>query len=274
MSGVPRSYTSVVAPVIAVLATVGLAYAVGFGPFHDGPQAAEAEDGGTVALMCAADRPEDCEPTEENIRRSHEGAEDSGDPLPTSGTTLPAAQPDARTPLPPVVNGVRTLFDDKWLVEEGQWTLGEPPVTYDAPPGTPEPSFTAMLEAVGPDGVYITTPGFYGYYRTVVELHDRAPAVPAWCQDAAEVSLRIGGERPAFTMASFDLVGDPVTVPAGTYRVRYCTEQQDRAATQDEFTGDEYTVYAGRHLLQLWRAPRRADQVLRAQSTWARNLSR
>lgn len=267
-----RFPVSVVAPVIAVLATIGLAYSAGIRPFDHGaePEDAEVVDG--FVLACRDDRPEDCEPTEENIRRAREGL--SGVDAPHSVSPTPPVEPDTRKPFPPAVNGVHTLFEDNWLVEEGQWSLGEPPMSYEAPPGTPEPSFRVMLESVGPEGAYVTTPGFYGYYRTVVELHDQAPAVPAWCEDAAEASLGIRGERPAFMMGSFETFTDPIAVPAGTYRVRYCTEDQDRAATQDEFTGDEYTVYAGRHLLQLWLSPRIRDEVLRAGSSWARQLGR
>ena len=268
MSRMSRSYMSVVPPTIAVLVTVGFAYATGLPPFRDEVGSYDR----VIGLTCLEDHPEDCELTEENIRRAHEEAGDRDDLQPEIESPAPVVEPDPRKPLPPAVNGVRLLFDDDWVVEEGQWTLGELPEQYDAPPGTPEPSFQALIESVGVDGAFISTPGFYGRYRTVVELHDRAPAVPDWCQDAAEISLRIVGSQPAFAMASFETFSDPVAVPAGIYRVRYCTEKQDRAATQEEFTGDEYTVYAGRHLLQLWEAPRAPDKVLREGSRWAQRL--
>src|SRR4051812_17560968 len=103
----PRLNASVVAPVVAVLVTVGFAYASGYGPFGHDPM-------GDVA-----------------------GPRDS-----SQESKPPPAEKDEREPLPPAVNGVHTLFDDKWTVEEGQWSLGATADMYEAPPGTPEPSFT------------------------------------------------------------------------------------------------------------------------------------
>lgn len=189
------------------------------------------------------------------------------DPPDSEVTSIPEPE-TVRTqpPLPPAVNGVRVLYDEKWTVEEGQWTLD---ASGDIPDG---PSFRRLLESTGGTTAWINVPGFYGNYRTRVELHESGPTVPGWCEDAAEVSIQVRPRVGGVVMGSFETYEHlPVNGP-GWYRVRYCTEKQDLAATQDEFTGDEYTTYAGRHLIQLWKAPRRSDEILREGSRWARSL--
>ena len=171
---------------------------------------------------------------------------------------------------PTPVNGVRTLYDDLWLVEEGQWWLGNGETYFDAEPVT----FQRLLESAGPDAVSVTVPGADGLYRTVVELHDAPPAVPSWCEDVAESSMTMDAEASAFQMGSFETFSDPFALERGDYRVRYCTELQDRAAGEDAFVDDgNYATYSGRHPLQIWPAQRAPDRTLRQGSDWAKSLT-
>lgn len=136
------------------------------------------------------------------------------------------------------------------------------------------PSYQRLLESVSDEAAYLSVPGLYGRYRTRLELHRQAPPTPTWCEDIAETSLHMEGEPSGLQMGSFDTFSRPFGIPAGWYRLRYCTEKQDAAATQDEFTGEDYTIYEGRHLLQVWRAPRDVDRTIRIGSAWARALER
>lgn len=213
---------SVSAFVIAVIGTVALAHLLGIAPFGDRGPARSGVD--VVA------------------------GPDEGDP--------------GLKPLPAAVNGVRTLYDGAWLVEEGQWS-----VEGDESLGG-VPSFRRLLESVDGHAVYIATPGFYGRYRTRLELDDVQPAVEPWCEDVAESSLEV--TATGLVMSAFETFSDSYALDPGWYRIRYCAEQQDLAAQQDEFTGEEYTTYAGRHLIQLWKSPRQPDRTLRTGSHWAR----
>lgn len=164
-------------------------------------------------------------------------------------------------------NGVAVLYDDdKWVVEEGQWWLGNIPEDESQ-----WPRFDRILASAGPNAIVVVAPGFYGRYRVRVELRRTAPAVPVWCEDVAEASMRIQGPGSAFEMTSFETFSNRWMVKPGWYRVRYCTEKQDRASHQDEFTGNDYTVYDGRHLIQFWKAPQTPDEMLKTGSAFARH---
>jgi len=178
-------------------------------------------------------------------------------------------RPGPATTLPPAVNGVRVLYDDLWTVEEGQWWLG----SADAYFGDEIPTFRQLLESVNSGAVSITVPGADGRYRARVELRDVPPSIASWCEDAAEASLEVPSGKRAITMGSFESFDDLPVAGAGWYRVRYCTEQQDRAAGEDAFVGEDYATYSGRHLIQVWPAPPAADEALREGSDWARRLT-
>ena len=73
-------------------------------------------------------------------------------------------------------------------------------------------------------------------------------------------------------MWSFETWAEPWDIPAGSYRVRYCVTGLDTVAeetAEDEFEGDDYRLYSGRQLLQLWPATSAADEVIRVGSQWA-----
>lgn len=193
------------------------------------------------------------------------GARPSSGSRPGGGASYPPAVPA----LPAATNGVRALYDGAWLVEEGQWWLGSAEAYFDR---GDVPTFHRMLESVNSGSVSITIPAADGRYRTRVELRDVAPAVAPWCEDAAEASLEVPLGRRAVTMGSLETFQDLPVPKAGWYRVRYCTEEQDRAADEDAFVGEDAATYTGRHLIQVWPAPQAPDRLLRAGSDWVRRL--
>lgn len=172
--------------------------------------------------------------------------------------------------LPPAVDGVRVLYDGLWQVDEGQWWIGNGEAILDVPNG---PTFRRMFESVGAEGAYVTVPGDGGRYRARVELHDQVPSIPHWCADGAEVSVNMPADPSPFQMGSFETYSPVIGLAAGAYRLRYCTEKQDLAADQDPYASYP-TTYQGRHLFQLWKAPRALDRTLRISSAWARDLER
>lgn len=199
-------------------------------------------------------------------------------PRPAAPQTLPADlaslfEPRATKPTNRAGTGRAVLYDDSWVVEEGQWWLGAFP-EQDESEG---PSYHRLLESVGDTSVVITEPGFYGRYRVRIELDQNAPDIPRWCEDVAEASLRVdpGSDSDGPVMGSFETFSEELPLEPGWYRVRYCTEKQDVAARQDEFDeSGEYTLYAGRHLFQLWKAPQTPDVTIRAGSAFARDPAR
>lgn len=194
-----------------------------------------------------------------------EGARPSSGVRPRGGASSSPPVPA----LPAATNGVRVLYDDAWLVEEGQWWLGSAEAYFDR---GDVPTFRRVLESVNSGSVSITIPAADGRYRTRVELSEVAPPVADWCEDVAEASLEVAAGARAVTMGSFETFRDlPVQGP-GWYRVRYCAEKQDRAAAEDAFVGEDHATYTGRHLIQVWPAPRASDRVLREGSTWVRRL--
>ena len=172
--------------------------------------------------------------------------------------------------LPAATDGVRLLYDDAWTVEEGQWWLGSAEAYFDR---GDIPAYGQVLESVNSGSVSLTVPAADGRYRTRVELRDVEPAVEGWCEDVAEASLEVPADVPAVTMGSFETFEDLPVRQSGWYRVRYCAEKQDRAAAEDAHVGNGLVTYTGRHLIQLWPAPRSSDRVLRAGSLWARRLA-
>lgn len=197
----------------------------------------------------------------------------SGEVRPSSGARPggEGSYPPPVPTLPAATDGVRVLYDDAWTVEEGQWWLGSAAAYFD---GGDIPSYRQILESVNAGSVSITVPGADGRYRARVELRDVAPPVAGWCGDVAEASLEVpaGGDH-AVTMGSFETFADLPVQRAGWYRVRYCTEEQDRAAAEDAHVRNGLVTYTGRHLIQLWPERRAPDRVLRERSTWARRLS-
>jgi hypothetical protein len=244
MSGMPRSVVALVlAVVLAVVLAAGYATYALVGPSHSG-------DGSDRELSAV---------TEATVTP------------PTPGSYDPPDLPDAGlASLPSAVNGVRTLYDDLWLVEEGQWWIGNGEIYL--PDSSNLVSYRRILESAGTDAAVITAPAADGKYRAKLELHENPPAVPGWCQDVAEASVHMDADPSGLQMGSFDTFSEPVGIPRGWYRVRYCTEKQDVAARQDAFVGDDHATYAGRHLIQLWKAPPQPDQTLRLGSRWATKL--
>lgn len=199
--------------------------------------------------------------------------DDPGRVRPSTGSRPGAGDPGAE-PLPAspaATSGVRVLYDGAWLVEEGQWWLGSAEAYFDR---GDIPTFRRILESVNPGSVSITIPAADGRYRTRVELREVSPAVADWCEDVAESSLEVPVGVHVVTMGSFETSEDLPVPRAGWYRVRYCTEEQDRAAAEDAFVREGHTTtYTGRHLIQLWPAPRAGDRVLGEGSQWARRLA-
>lgn len=180
------------------------------------------------------------------------------------------APPPVPVPAPTTEDGV--LYDDTWVVEEGVWYLGpadDMPRLLDTR-SAPETRVTGLLETVDPRYLLVMPPGLYGKYRVRIELHPAQPRVPAWCEDVVEVPLHLAGEPLA--MGSFESFSEPMDVPAGDYRVRYCASELDAAAGEEEFDGDDYHLYSGRHLFQLWQAPRSPAAVVSEGSDYAREL--
>ena len=114
-------------------------------------------------------------------------------------------------------------------------------------------------------------PGLYGKFRTRVEIFEARPDVPGWCEDVVEVSL---STRGGLAMGSFEYFEEPWDVTAGDYRVRLCVTGSDQAETEDEFDGDDYHTYTGRHLLQLWPAAPAPDEVVKVGSRFAARAHR
>jgi hypothetical protein len=193
--------------------------------------------------------------------------DDSGGGLPPTPSRAPSGGLIADSAPPSAVGGVRVLYDDAWTVEEGQWWLGSARAYFDQ---GDLPTFHRILESVNRGSVSITVPAADGNYLTRVELHQSAPAIPEWCEDVAEASLEVPPAARAITMGSLEALRDLWVPGPGWYRVRYCTEEQDRAASEDAFVGEEQVTYTGRHLVQVWPAPRSPDQLLREGSAWAR----
>ena len=171
---------------------------------------------------------------------------------------------------PAAIDGVRVIFDGRWEVDEGLWWLADA-TSYDVD-RAPGPSFRLLVESDLTDAVMLTVPNADGGYRARVEVHDLAPAQPEWCEDLAEASLRIapGG---ALEMGTYGPRAFLVRIEPGWYRVRYCTELQDRAAEEDAVISERPRTYSGRHLVQLWPADRAADRTLRSGSGFARTLT-
>lgn len=182
---------------------------------------------------------------------------DGSDPAPPeSPSQHPADTIEARS----------VLYDDDFLVEEGVWWLG---VGYPPVPTVLPGTSNGLLGVVGPVGMWVSGPGLYGKYRVRIESAPTRPPVPRWCEDVVEVAYphRVDG----IWMGSFETQTRRLPLPPDNYRVRYCAEGLDRAATEPEFDGNRYHVYSSRHLFQLWPAPLRPDAVVRAGSDFARS---
>lgn len=188
---------------------------------------------------------------------------------PVSAAPTSLARP---LPLPSAVDGVRVLYEGDWEVAEGLWWLADASAFEldQAPPA----SYRQLAESIGTTAVMLTPPNADGRYRTRLELLEEAPDLPAWCEDVAEASLSIGGTSGVLEMASEFVDPLRIEVPAGWYRVRYCTELQDLATDEDAVITERPETYSGRHLLQLWPAERAPDRAERAGSDFARSLAR
>jgi hypothetical protein len=198
-----------------------------------------------------------------------DGSELNGD-APTTPQTSPPEVPAGQnpTPLGPLTSPV--IFDDVWFVEEGVWNITQ----YGGFAEHFERAFrgqaNGLLGAGDRGALWITAPALYGKFRVRVELHHMQPPIPDWCEDVVEVSYRVGG-RP-LVMGGFEEWSEPMPVPAGDYRVRYCASQLDEAFASDEFDGDEFRIFPGRHLFQFWRAPLAPDAVVRQTSDFAASV--
>lgn len=185
---------------------------------------------------------------------AHENDADPDPPQP-SDTTTTATAPT-----------VQVLFDRPWVVVEGVWfisTRGYP--RYEAG------STTGLLNATAPGSVYVNGPALYGKYAVRVEAHSARPSVPQRCEDVVEVSLTI---KRSLSMGSFETFTRRWRLTAGDYRLRYCATGLDRAAAEtavSEFDGNAYRLYSGRHLFQLWQAPRAPARVIRVRSDFAKS---
>ncbi len=171
-------------------------------------------------------------------------------------------------------SSVRTegvLYDGAWVVEEGVWFLGDPERYAPMPDRAVRGQANGLLGAQVRGVLGLNVPGLYGKYRTRVELFESEPEVPSWCEDVVEVPFRSAGE---IAMGSFEYFEPAWHVQSGTYRVRECVTGLDQAATEEEFDGDDYHTYTGRHLLQLWPAPLEPDEVVRVGSRWAERRHR
>ncbi|KRF14027.1 hypothetical protein ASG90_14670 [Nocardioides sp. Soil797] len=169
------------------------------------------------------------------------------------------------------VSDQRVLFDAPWVVEEGVWYIGP---AEDGPdfevPHDPRAYVTGLLDTADPRYLVVHGPTLYGKYRVRLELHADRPSVPNWCEDIVEVPLKVEGRT--LGMGSFETFAKPLTVPVGEYRVRYCVTGLDTAAqetAEDEFEGDDYKLYTGRHLFQFWQAPHQPAEVVRIGSNFA-----
>jgi hypothetical protein len=132
-----------------------------------------------------------------------------------------------------------------------------------------------LLGAGAKHGVWVSGPALYGKYAVRIITSARRPRVPAWCEDAVEVSYTFGAG--SLTMGSFDTWAEPMPLEPGTYRIRYCVAGHDAAAAEtaeDEFDGDDYRLYSSRHLFQLWQAPSAPDEVIREGSAFAQREKR
>lgn len=160
-----------------------------------------------------------------------------------------------------------TLYDKPFSVDEGLWDIGfldaEVPFPRIFPGRT-----NGLLGADRRTSLVVSTPGLYGRYPTRIELHPTRPRVPSACEDVVEVPYEQVGDE--VRMASFDTSTRSMVVPAGSYRVRLCVTGLDIAAQEDEFTGDDYTVYSSHYLFQLWPAAVAPARIVRTGSDWAR----
>lgn len=162
------------------------------------------------------------------------------------------------------------LYDEEFTVIEGVWSLsnGDDIVGLG---GLFEGQTNGLLAAGAKGGVSIWGPALYGKYSVKIISSDERPRIPAWCEDVVEVSYEYTAGY--IVMGSFDEWTDRMELAPGTYRIRYCATGLDatvRETAEDEFDGDDYRLYSGKHLFQLWPAPMTPDEVLKETSEYAR----
>lgn len=165
----------------------------------------------------------------------------------------------------------RVLYDDVWTIEEGVWSMVQEGGPWNGVLRAFRGQSNGLLGAHVRGAMVVNAPGLYGNYRTRVELLEARPDVPAWCEDVVEVSFHTRG---GLQLGSFEWFEEPWDVPAGDYRVRECVTGLDQAETEDEFDGDDYHTYTGRHLFQLWPAQPAPDEVVKVGSRFAARAHR
>jgi len=182
----------------------------------------------------------------------------------------PLRAPEPVSSISPATSAGPVLYDDAFVVEEGVWYLADGQ-DYPSLNGTHRGQVNGLLGAGAKRGVWISGPALYGKYAVRIVTNEHEPRMPAWCEDAVEVSYAF--TQGSITMGSFETWTDLLPLAAGTYRIRYCVSGHDVAAAEtaeDEFDGDDYRLYSSRHLFQLWPAPAARDEVLREGSDFAR----
>ncbi|KAA1416775.1 hypothetical protein F0U44_16395 [Nocardioides humilatus] len=179
------------------------------------------------------------------------------DPLATEGSTGSTSTAELTD---------QVLFDRPWVVEEGVWFL-----TARGYPRFRGGQTSRVLNTTEPGRIVINAPALYGKYAVRIETHTERPPIPEWCEDVVEVSLEV---RRAIWMGSFESFSRSWRLPAGDYRVRYCATGLDLAAAEtaeDEFDGNDYRLYSGRQLFQLWQAPYDEERDIRIGSDYVRS---
>src|SRR5690349_9354532 len=122
------SRVSVVAFVVAVLLTTGYARVAELGPFAPDRNASTSADGSLSDAECRALLKEALDAVDDDDEASANliaiqgcddvfGTDESEVPEPDEDAPVDLPEP-AFGPLPPEIDGVRTLYDDLWTVEE------------------------------------------------------------------------------------------------------------------------------------------------------------
>ena len=159
---------------------------------------------------------------------------------------------------------MRTLFD------------GDVPVHYGflhlRADGDDDPDLTAarggqangLCGAAVPGGLALTTGTHTGAVPVRAELHDSEPPLEERWEDVVEVPLELAaGEYLLTAFAWGEEIG---TIPAGSYRARWCANRMDEGYDGARLDDDPET---DRYLLQLWPAPPAPDAVVRQGSDCA-----
>jgi hypothetical protein len=160
---------------------------------------------------------------------------------------------------------VRVLLDETILTDFGQFELvwGD---DYEGFNGGFARVFAGQVNglvgAAFEEGMYVNLARRSGGSPVRIELHEDASTLdPEQWEDVVEVSISVPpGEQPNWITWAGE-TGDPLELPAGTYRVRVSARGRD-AGRDQEFAAGAVDSY----LLELWPAQSQPDAIVRTTS--------